>query len=116
MEFDIGNNSKEYEVEAIRDSAFYVKKSESGNLSGLYYLVSWEEYLKEENIWEPSLPVQHLRKLISSFYKDYTDKLITTFPNIDSSPLIARPLVKSIEFRKQKQTQVANNTNKQTKK
>ena len=38
-ELDVGNNSEEYEVEAIRDSAVYAIESESGHLLGLYYLV-----------------------------------------------------------------------------
>ena len=37
---DAGDNSGEYEMEAIWDSAVYTKKSESGHLPGLYYLVS----------------------------------------------------------------------------
>ena len=37
-EFDAGNN-KEYEVEAIMDSAVYAKEAER-HLLGLYYLVS----------------------------------------------------------------------------
>ena len=49
LELDAGNNSKEYEVEAIRDSAVYANKSESGHLLGLYYLVVWKGYPKEEN-------------------------------------------------------------------
>ena len=36
------NNSGEYEVEAIWDSAIYARDSESGHLSGFYYLVSWQ--------------------------------------------------------------------------
>ena len=47
-------NSKEYKVEAIWDSAVYASKSESGQLPGLYYLVAWKRYLKEENTWEAS--------------------------------------------------------------
>ena len=39
-EFDAGN-SKEYEVEAIIDSAIYAKEAE-GHLPGLYYLVLWK--------------------------------------------------------------------------
>ncbi len=38
LEFENEDN-KEYEVEAIRDSAVYVSKSE-GHLLGFYYLVS----------------------------------------------------------------------------
>ena len=55
MEFDAGDNiSREYEVEAIRDSAVYTRESESGHLSGFYYLVSWKKYPEKDNIWEPA--------------------------------------------------------------
>ena len=50
-------DSEEYEVEAIRDSAVYASKSESGQLPGLYYLVAWKGYPKEENTWELSSAV-----------------------------------------------------------
>ena len=40
-ELDAGDeDSEEYEVEAIRDSAVYANESESGHLLGLYYLVA----------------------------------------------------------------------------
>ena len=40
MEFDAGDDeSEEYKVEAIWDSAVYVRKSELGHLPDLYYLV-----------------------------------------------------------------------------
>ena len=48
-ELDTGDNSGEYEVEAIRDSTVYAKKSKSGHLPDLYYLVSWKGYPEEEN-------------------------------------------------------------------
>ena len=47
LEFDASDN-KEYEVEAIIDSAVYAKEIE-GHLPVLYYLVSWKGYPKEEN-------------------------------------------------------------------
>ena len=47
-EFELGDN-KEYEMEAIRDSAVYARESESGHLPGLYFLVSWKRYPEEEN-------------------------------------------------------------------
>ena len=37
-EFELGNDNKEYKVEAIRDSAVYAKKADR-HLPGLYYLV-----------------------------------------------------------------------------
>ena len=46
-EFEPGDD-KEYEVEAIRDSAVYAKEAD-GHLPGLYYLVAWKDYPKEEN-------------------------------------------------------------------
>ena len=47
-ELDAGDNSKEYKVEAIWDNAVYAMESESGHLSGLYYLVAWKDYLKKK--------------------------------------------------------------------
>ena len=114
MEFDIGNNeSGEYKVDTIWNNAVYVKKSKSSYLSGLYYLVSWKRYPKEENIWELTLVVQHLRKHISLFHKDHLDKPTTTFLAIDTAPPMVRPTVKLIEPSKQKRGGQANSTNNQ---
>ena len=113
---DAGNESGKYKIEAIRDSAVHMKESESGHLPGLYYLVLWKRYPKEENIWEPASAVQQLRKLISSFHKNYPDKPTATFSAIDTVPLMARPIVKLAEPPKQKQRQQANSTNKRAKK
>ena len=48
LELDTGEK-EEYKIEAIWDSAVYVRESESGYLLGFYYLVSWKEYPEEEN-------------------------------------------------------------------
>ena len=41
MEFDTGDDeSGEYKMEAIWDSAVYARELKSGHLPGLYYLVS----------------------------------------------------------------------------
>ena len=53
FEFEAGND-KEYEVDGIRDSAVYAKESATGQLLGLYYLVSWKSYPEEKNTWEPA--------------------------------------------------------------
>ena len=47
-EFELGDNDKEYEVETIQDSAVYAKEAD-GYLPGLYYLVVWKGYPKEQN-------------------------------------------------------------------
>ena len=101
-ELDAGNDSGKYEVKIIRESTVYAKKSESGHLPDLYYLVSWKGYPKEENIWEPASAVQHLRKLISSFHKDHLNKPTATFPTIDTAPPMARPTIKPSEPLKRK--------------
>ena len=102
-ELNAGDNSGEYKVEAIRDSAVYARESESGHLLGLYYLVSWKRYLEEENTWEPASAVQHLRKLISSFYKNHPNKPTATSPTINTAPPMARFTVRPIKPLKQKQ-------------
>ena len=100
---ELDRDEGQYEVEAIRDNAVYAKESESGYLPGLYYLVSWKGYPEEENTWEPASAVKHLRKLISSFYKDHPDKPTATSPAIDTAPPMARPTVKPTEPLKRKQ-------------
>ena len=94
LEFEDDGEGKEYEFEAIRDSAVYAKESESGQLPGLYYLISWKEFPKEENTWEPASAIQHLRRLVSTFHKKNPDKPTATSTPVDTAPLTARPTVK----------------------
>ncbi len=93
IELDEGD-SKDYEVEAICDSKAYAKKSDNGQLLGLYYLVSWKSYPEEENTREPALTVLHFCKLINTFHRDHPEKPTATSPPIDSAPPMARPTVK----------------------
>ena len=79
-------------MEAIRDSAVYAKEAD-GHLPGLYYLVAWKGYPEEENTWEPSSAVMHLRKIVSTFYKDHPEKSIATSAPLDSAPPIAKPTI-----------------------
>ena len=104
-------DSKEYEVEAIWDSTVYASKLELGQLLVLYYLVAWKGYPKEENTWEPLSVVQHLKKLINSFYKDHPEKPTVTSPPIDSALQMARPTVRPIPL-KQKRGQPAGGASK----
>ncbi len=93
LEFETDGKGEEYEVEAICNNAVYAKESE-GHLPGFYYLVSWKGYPKEENTWEPTSAVIHLRKLISNFHHDHPEKSTATSPPIDSVPPMARSTVK----------------------
>ena len=49
FKFKAGNN-KEYKVDSIWDSAVYTRELAIRQLPGLYYLVLWKGYPKEENI------------------------------------------------------------------
>ena len=115
-ELDTGDNdSEECKVEVIWDSAVYARKSKSGHLPGLYYLVSWKKYPEEENTWEPASAVQHFRKLISSFHKNHPNKPTATSPAINTAPPMARPIVKPTEPLKQKRGQPTERTKKRAK-
>ena len=111
-ELDVSNNSGEYKIEAICDSAVQARES-AGHLLELYYLVFWKDYLEKENTWEPYSTVQHFTKLISLFYKDHLDKSRTTSKAIDTAPLMAKPTINLI---KQKQGRPTNSSNKRAKK
>ena len=47
FEFEVGNN-KEYKVNGIWDSTVYAREL-AEQLPGLYYLILWKGYPKEEN-------------------------------------------------------------------
>ena len=113
IKFDVGDNdSGKYKVEVIWDSAVYGRESESGHLSGHYYLVSRKEYAEEENTSEPTLAVQYLRKLISSFHKNFPDKPTATSLVIDIALPMAKLIVKPTELSNQNRGRLANSTNK----
>ena len=116
-ELNAYDNTEEYKLETIRDSAVYANESKLGHLPGLYYLITWKGYLKEENTWEPLLAVQHLKKLISSFHKNHPEKLTTTFLPIDSaSPMVRSTIKLTQSITEQKQGQPAKSANKWAKK
>ena len=91
FEFESGDD-KEYEVEAIQDSAVYAKEAD-GHLPGLYYLVAWKGYPKEENTWEHSSAGMHLRKMVNTFYKDHPENTTATSIPLDSAPPMAKPTI-----------------------
>ena len=115
LEFEGGGDNKEYEVEGIRDSTVYARKSEAGHLPGLYYLVSWKGYPKDKSIWESASVVQYLRKLVSTFYKDHSDKATATSPLMDLAPPMAKRTALPNFNGKQKRGQLISNVQKKAK-
>ena len=89
FKFKTGNNN-EYKVDGIRDSAVYAKES-VGQLSGLYYLVSWKSYLEKQSTWEPALAIQHLWRLFTAYHKDNWEKPTAIFAPVNTAPLMVRP-------------------------
>ena len=90
-----GNNkSGKYKVKAIYNSANYEKESKLGHLLKIYYLVFWKSYPAEKNTYEPILAIQHLKKLISLFHQDHSDKPTAIFKSINIALLMARPTIK----------------------
>ncbi len=109
VEFEVGDN-KEYEVKAIIDSAVYSQQA-NDQMPGLYYVVSWKGYPEEENTWEPSSAVIHLRKFISIFHKEHPEKPTATSPPLDSASPMARPTIPKEP--KQKRGRPSKGANKQ---
>lgn len=87
---------KEYEIEAIRDTAVYANNAAGGQIPWLYYLVSWKKYLKNESIWETTSALMHLWKMINSYYKDHPEKSPAMFSPIDSALPMAKPIIKPL--------------------
>ena len=93
LEFQAISNNKKYKVESNRDSIVYTRNSEVDHLSGLYYLVPLKSYPKNKNTKKPALAVQHLRKLMSIFYKDYLNKPTAIFLLIDFTLPMAKYII-----------------------
>lgn len=87
-----------YKFEAIWDSAAYIRKSKS-HLPGLYYLILWKAYPKEQNIGEPALMVQYLRNLISIFPHNYPEKPIAMSFLINTASSMTKPTAKLLAIK-----------------
>ena len=94
LELENNNEGKEYEVEAIRDSVVYAKELESGQLPCLYYLISWKDFLEEENTWELTLAIHHLRRLVTTFHKENLNKQTATSTSVNIALSTSRTTVK----------------------
>ena len=92
MELEAGGDT-EYEFEAIMNSVVYGQQANNNQIPGFYYLVLWKGYPEKDNTWEPLLAVIHLRKLISTFYKEHPEKPIVTSLSLDSASSMAKPMV-----------------------
>ena len=94
LEFEDDIKGKEYEVEVICDSAVYGKESESDQLLGLYYLISWNGFPEEKNTWELASAIQYLQRLVNTFHKENPDKPTATSTPVNTALPTARPTVK----------------------
>lgn len=97
-EFNV-EEDKKYKVEAIKSSAIYAEVVK-GQLPGLYYLVFWRGDLEDESIWKSISAILYLQKMISTFYKDYSEKPKAISPPLNSAPLMATLIVKLITKQK----------------
>ena len=61
-------------------------------MPGFDYLILWKDHLKK-NTWEFISIVIHLQKMISIFYKKYLEKLTALFLLLNSTLLMAKPLI-----------------------
>lgn len=67
----------------------------------------------KKNTYKLALIIQNLKKVINLFHKFFFEKLIAIFPTINTTPLIAKPIIRPIVMpRKQNHGQSANNNNK----
>ena len=48
LKFEVASDNEEYKVECICDNTVYARELEVGYVPGLYYLVSWKSYPKDE--------------------------------------------------------------------
>ena len=66
---DASNDSDKYKVEVICNSVIYTKKSESGYLLRLYYLVFWKNHSKKKISGSLHWPFNILKNLSTCFTK-----------------------------------------------
>lgn len=93
------DNSNKYEIKAIWDSNVYYRESKSYFSLSFYFLVLWKCFPREEDIWKPMFAIQHLQKLINTFYKNYWNKPTAILPLIN----IVLPMVKPTNLLAMKQ-------------
>ena len=60
--------------------------------------------------------VQQLKKLISLFHKDHSNKSVVTFEAIDNAYLMAKPIIKLTVTKQKRGRPAKNSTNKKAKK
>lgn len=82
-----------FEIETICNSIVNTSKLED-HVLGHDYLILWKDYSRKKNIFEPTLVVLDLCKLINIFYYNYFKNITTTFLLINSALLIARPTIR----------------------
>ena len=77
-------------MEAIQDNTVYAKEADR-YLPRLYYLVAWKDYPKEH--LKTFSIVMHLRKIVSTFHKDYLEKPKAILAPLDFAPPMAKQTI-----------------------
>lgn len=90
--FKNNGDSEKYRVEAICDSAVYLREKKLPTRLLLFCLL--EGLSRKRKHMELALAVLHLCKLIRYCYFDHSDKLKAISLPMNSAPLLPRPIVK----------------------
>lgn len=91
---------KEYKVKAIENSILYDNEVVRSQLLGLYYLVHWKSYSKDESSWETVLIIMHSWIMINTFHENYYEKFIAIFLPLNSALPMAKSRIKPLTKQK----------------
>lgn len=74
----------------MTDDIVYVCKVVENQLPGLYYLISWNSYLRAKNTQELNSAMMNPCNMIHTFHKNYSKKSIARFLSINFALSLAK--------------------------
>lgn len=111
VELDLDNVDNQIKVEFICNRIVFIRKLDLRHLAELYFPISWKRFFKKENMWEFVAIVQHLKKGISIFHKDYFDKFKASSTPVGTTLSMAKPAVSKQKRGKSSRWKTASNKN-----